>query len=126
MPSWMRLLMAFLHLLALPAVKSSLMQIPPKSWEKPEKKVILVRTETTPEDIHGMNEAQGILTSHGGMTSHAAVIARGMGKPAVCGAEALKIDAVGKKCRSATKLSPKPILFPSTAPLVEFLKEKFP
>ena len=64
---------------------------------KAGKKVILVRTETTPEDIHGMNEAQGILTSHGGMTSHAAVIARGMGKPAVCGAEALKIDAVGKK-----------------------------
>ncbi len=64
---------------------------------KAGKKVILVRTETTPEDIHGMNEAQGILTSHGGMTSHAAVIARGMGKPAVCGAEALKIDAVGKQ-----------------------------
>lgn len=59
-------------------------------------KVILVRTETTPEDIHGMNEAQGILTSHGGMTSHAAVIARGMGTPAVCGAEALKIDAVNR------------------------------
>lgn len=64
---------------------------------KEGKKVILVRTETTPEDIHGMNEAQGILTSHGGMTSHAAVIARGMGAPAVCGAEALKIDAVNKK-----------------------------
>ncbi len=64
---------------------------------KEGKKVILVRTETTPEDIHGMNESQGILTSHGGMTSHAAVIARGMGTPAVCGAEALKIDAVNKK-----------------------------
>jgi pyruvate,orthophosphate dikinase len=64
---------------------------------KAGKKVILVRTETTPEDIHGMVEAQGILTSHGGMTSHAAVIARGMGVPAVCGAEALKIDAEGKK-----------------------------
>ncbi|MEG0873860.1 MAG: pyruvate, phosphate dikinase [Clostridiales bacterium] len=63
---------------------------------KAGKKVVLVRTETTPEDIHGMNEAQGILTSHGGMTSHAAVIARGMGTPAVCGAEALKIDAVHK------------------------------
>lgn len=64
---------------------------------KAGQKVILVRTETTPEDIHGMVEAQGILTSHGGMTSHAAVIARGMGVPAVCGAEALKIDADGKK-----------------------------
>ena len=64
---------------------------------KAGQKVILIRTETTPEDIHGMVEAQGILTSHGGMTSHAAVLARGMGVPAVCGAEALKIDAEGKK-----------------------------
>ncbi len=64
---------------------------------KAGEKVILIRTETTPEDIHGMVMAQGILTSHGGMTSHAAVLARGMGVPAVCGAEALKIDAEGKK-----------------------------
>ena len=64
---------------------------------KAGKKVILIRTETTPEDIHGMVAAQGILTSHGGMTSHAAVIARGMGVPAVCGAEALKINAEAKK-----------------------------
>ncbi len=64
---------------------------------KADEKVILIRTETTPEDIHGMVMAQGILTSHGGMTSHAAVLARGMGVPAVCGAEALKIDAEGKK-----------------------------
>ncbi len=55
-------------------------------------KVILVRTETTPDDIHGIVEAQGILTSRGGMTSHAAVVARGMGKPCVCGCEAIKID----------------------------------
>ncbi|NLW17497.1 MAG: pyruvate, phosphate dikinase [Firmicutes bacterium] len=55
-------------------------------------KVLLVRTETTPDDIHGMVAAQGILTSRGGMTSHAAVVARGMGKPCVCGCEALKID----------------------------------
>ncbi|MDI3534413.1 MAG: pyruvate, orthophosphate dikinase [Thermosediminibacterales bacterium] len=55
-------------------------------------KVILVRTETTPDDIHGIVPAQGILTSRGGMTSHAAVVARGMGKPCVCGCEALKID----------------------------------
>lgn len=55
-------------------------------------KVILVGTETTPDDIHGMVAAQGILTSRGGMTSHAAVVARGMGKPCVCGCEALRID----------------------------------
>lgn len=55
-------------------------------------KVILVRPETKPEDIHGMIAAKGILTSRGGMTSHAAVVARGMGKPAVVGAEMLKID----------------------------------
>ena len=54
--------------------------------------VILVRTETTPDDIHGMVLAQGILTSRGGMTSHAAVVARGMGKPAVCGCEGIKVD----------------------------------
>ena len=54
--------------------------------------VILVRTETTPDDIHGIIQAKGILTSRGGMTSHAAVVARGMGKPCVCGAETLKIN----------------------------------
>lgn len=56
------------------------------------KKLVLVRTETTPDDIHGIMHAQGILTSRGGMTSHAAVVARGMGKPCVCGCEALQID----------------------------------
>ena len=55
--------------------------------------MILVRNETSPEDIHGMVAALGILTARGGMTSHAAVVARGMGKPCVCGAGALKIDA---------------------------------
>ncbi len=54
--------------------------------------VILVRIETSPEDIHGMHAAQGILTSRGGMTSHAAVVARGMGKPCVCAAADLAID----------------------------------
>lgn len=54
--------------------------------------VILVRRETTPEDIHGMAAAQGVLTSRGGMTSHAAVVARGMGQPCVVGAEAISID----------------------------------
>ena len=54
--------------------------------------VILVRWETTPDDIHGMIAAKGILTVHGGMTSHAAVVARGMGKPCVAGCEALTLD----------------------------------
>ena len=56
-------------------------------------KVILVRTETSPEDIHGMHAAQGILTARGGMTSHAAVVARGMGRPCVSGAGSLSISA---------------------------------
>jgi pyruvate,orthophosphate dikinase len=60
------------------------------------KKVILVRNETTPDDIHGIAAAQGILTSRGGMTSHAAVVARGMGKPCVCGCEAVRIDPLQK------------------------------
>ncbi|MBU1213262.1 MAG: pyruvate, phosphate dikinase [Alphaproteobacteria bacterium] len=57
------------------------------------KSVILVRVETSPEDIHGMHAAAGILTARGGMTSHAAVVARGMGRPCVSGAGALRIDA---------------------------------
>ena len=56
-------------------------------------KVVLVRRETSPEDIHGMHAAEGILTSTGGMTSHAAVVARGMGKPCVAGAGDVRIDA---------------------------------
>jgi len=56
------------------------------------RKVILVRVETSPEDIHGMHASEGILTSRGGMTSHAAVVARGMGKPCVAGAGMLRID----------------------------------
>lgn len=59
--------------------------------------VILVRPETTPEDIHGLVAAQAVVTSRGGMTSHAAVVARGMGKPAVCGCEAIKIDLDAKE-----------------------------
>lgn len=62
-----------------------------KEGERGEK-VVLVRSETTPDDIHGIVYAQGVLTSRGGMTSHAAVVARGMGKPCVCGCEVLKID----------------------------------
>jgi pyruvate,orthophosphate dikinase len=60
-------------------------------------KVILVRKETSPEDIHGMHAAKGILTSTGGMTSHAAVVARGMGKPCIVGAAKLIIDGKCKK-----------------------------
>jgi pyruvate,orthophosphate dikinase len=59
--------------------------------------VILVRWETTPDDIHGMIAAKGILTAHGGMTSHAAVVARGMGKPCVAGCEALSVDVKARK-----------------------------
>ena len=62
-------------------------------------KVILVRTETSPEDIHGMHAAQGILTTRGGMTSHAAVVARGMGRPCVAGAGELRIDPVKRIMR---------------------------
>ncbi len=54
--------------------------------------VILVRVETSPEDIHGMHAAKGILTTRGGMTSHAAVVARGMGRPCVCGASGISVD----------------------------------
>ena len=57
--------------------------------------VILVRWETTPDDIHGLIQARGVLTAHGGMTSHAAVVARGMGKPCVAGCEGLSIDVRG-------------------------------
>ena len=60
---------------------------------KEGRKALLVRAETSPEDIHGMIASVGILTARGGMTSHAAVVARGMGKPCVCGAGTVKIDA---------------------------------
>jgi len=65
--------------------------------------VILVRTETSPEDIHGMHAARGILTARGGMTSHAAVVARGMGRPCVSGAGSLSIDAKAKMFRVGTR-----------------------
>ena len=58
--------------------------------------VILVRSETSPEDIHGMHAAKGILTARGGMTSHAAVVARGMGRPCVSGASEINIDESSK------------------------------
>jgi pyruvate, orthophosphate dikinase len=61
--------------------------------------VVLVRWETTPDDIHGIVEAAGILTAHGGMTSHAAVVARGMGKPCVSGCEGLSVDLASKTAK---------------------------
>lgn len=60
-------------------------------------KVILVRPETTPEDIHGIVAAQGVLTNRGGMTSHAAVVARGMGKPCIAGCESIRLDMKKKE-----------------------------
>lgn len=66
-------------------------------WAEEGKKVILVRAETSPEDLAGMNAAQGILTARGGMTSHAAVVARGMGKCCVAGAEGLLVSEVEKQ-----------------------------
>ena len=63
-----------------------------EEWAEKRKKVILVRIETSPEDLRGMNVAQGILTARGGMTSHAAVVARGMGKCCVSGAGEIKVD----------------------------------
>jgi pyruvate, orthophosphate dikinase len=68
-------------------------------WTRQGKKVMLVRKETVPDDIHGMFVAQGILTATGGMTSHAAVVGRQMGKPSVVGAGALQIDEHGKTVR---------------------------
>lgn len=66
-------------------------------WKEEGKKVILVRAETSPEDISGMNAAEGILTARGGMTSHAAVVARGMGKCCVAGCESLSVSEVDKR-----------------------------
>jgi pyruvate, orthophosphate dikinase len=60
--------------------------------------VILVRWETNPDDIHGLMHSQGVITSHGGMTSHAAVVARGMGKPCIAGVQDMKVDEKAKQC----------------------------
>jgi len=70
-------------------------------WVKEGKKVVLVRKETSPEDITGMAVSEGILTSTGGMTSHAAVVARGMGTPCVCGAQ--EVNVMGKKVQIGSK-----------------------
>ncbi len=68
-----------------------------KVWHKNGEKVVLVRLETSPEDIEGMKEAEGVLTVRGGMTSHAAVVARGMGKCCVSGCGEIKMDEANKK-----------------------------
>ena len=70
-----------------------------EDWRAAGKAVVLVSTETTPEDIHGVIAAEGVLTSRGGMTSHAAVVARGMGKPCICGCEDIRIDAEAREFR---------------------------
>ncbi|MZE75831.1 pyruvate, phosphate dikinase [Streptomyces xinghaiensis] len=70
-------------------------------WSRSGEKVILIRRETNPDDLNGMIAAEGILTSRGGKTSHAAVVARGMGKTCVCGAEELEVDTK-KRCLTAT------------------------
>ena len=74
-----------------------------KEWNERGEKVILVRLETSPEDIEGMKAAQGILTVRGGMTSHAAVVARGMGKCCVSGCSEIAMDEAGKKFTLAGK-----------------------
>ncbi|KAA3629401.1 MAG: pyruvate, phosphate dikinase [Proteobacteria bacterium] len=73
-------------------------------WHEQGEKVILVRIETSPEDIGGMHVAQGILTTRGGMTSHAAVVARGMGTPCVAGAGSLKVDYETQTLRAGDTL----------------------
>ncbi|MGC8547878.1 MAG: pyruvate, phosphate dikinase [Candidatus Micrarchaeia archaeon] len=71
--------------------------------KKKGEKVIIVRPETTPEDIAGIAAAEGVLTSRGGMTSHAAVVTRGMGKPCIVGAEAIKVDVQSNKFQVGDK-----------------------
>ncbi len=75
-------------------------------WAERGERVILVRRETNPDDLHGMIAAQGILTSRGGKTSHAAVVARGMGKTCVCGAEELDVDTRSRQFTAAGNGSP--------------------
>ncbi len=75
-----------------------------EAWSEKKKKVVLVRIETSPEDLRGMAVAQGILTMRGGMTSHAAVVARGMGKCCVSGAGEIKVDYKGKTVEMGGKV----------------------
>jgi pyruvate,orthophosphate dikinase len=71
-----------------------------EAWKAKGEAVILCRQETSPEDVGGMHAAEGILTSRGGMTSHAAVVARGWGKPCVCGCETLIVDYKTKSVKA--------------------------
>ncbi|MBF0374620.1 MAG: pyruvate, phosphate dikinase [Alphaproteobacteria bacterium] len=73
-------------------------------WAQKGEKVILVRIETSPEDIGGMHVAQGILTTRGGMTSHAAVVARGMGRPCVAGCGELRVDYAAKRFKAGDRI----------------------
>lgn len=75
-----------------------------EQWADSGEDVILVRTETSPEDISGMHVSQGVLTSRGGMTSHAAVVARGMGKPCISGAGDLYVDQKARTVKSADRV----------------------
>lgn len=74
-----------------------------EAWRQKGERVVLCRIETSPEDVGGMHAAEGILTSRGGMTSHAAVVARGWGKPCVCGCDVLEMDYAKKELRVAVK-----------------------
>jgi len=75
-----------------------------EAWGREGKPVIMIRPETKPDDVHGMIAAQGILTSRGGATAHAAVVARQFGKPAVVGARGLEIDVEARQVRAGTKV----------------------
>src|SRR4029079_11863686 len=70
-----------------------------KAWHDRGEQVVLIRRETNPDDLEGMIAAHGLLTARGGQTSHAAVVARGMGKTCICGAEALDVDATSRTAR---------------------------
>ena len=74
-------------------------------WAERGEAVILVRRETNPDDLHGMVAARGILTSRGGKTSHAAVVARGMGRTCVCGADSLTVDVIGRRLTTSEGLT---------------------
>ena len=89
--------------------------------------MILVRQETSPEDLRGMSVAKGILTARGGMTSHAAVVARGMGKCCVSGAGAVHVDLQGAHDdRRATRLRRRRLDLARTAPPVRSMRARLP
>lgn len=77
-----------------------------EAWKARGEAVILCRQETSPEDVGGMHAAEGILTSRGGMTSHAAVVARGWGKPCCCGCEELIVDSFAKTLKAPVSMMP--------------------